>query len=56
MAGILVHGENHFIVRGPLPDRETALALARRWSTIQIGATLPPGLLAELAGRGVIIS
>lgn len=37
--GILVLGDNHFILRGPLPDRETALALARRWSLIQIGST-----------------
>ena len=42
--GILVHGDNHFIVRGPLPDRETALALVRHWTVIQIGATTPPGL------------
>ena len=42
--GILVHGDNHFIVRGPLPDRETALALARHWSVIQIGTTTPPAL------------
>src|SRR5229473_2778205 len=44
MVGILVHGNNHFIVRGPLPDRATALALVRRWSVIQIGATTPPAL------------
>jgi hypothetical protein len=44
MIGILVHGDNHFIVRGPLPDRETALALARHWSLIQIGQTTPIGL------------
>jgi hypothetical protein len=44
MVGILVHGDNHFIVRGPLPDRETALALVRHWSFIQIGATMPPFL------------
>ena len=44
MVGILVHGDNHFIVRGPLPDRETALALVRHWSLIQIGATTPPAL------------
>jgi hypothetical protein len=25
MVGMLVHGGNHFIVRGPLPDREVAL-------------------------------
>ena len=44
MVGILVHGDNHFIVRGPLPDREVALALVRHWSLIQIGATTPPSL------------
>ena len=44
MVGILVHGDNHFIVRGPLPDRETALALVRHWSLIEIGATTPPAL------------
>jgi hypothetical protein len=44
MVGILVHGDNHFIVRGALPDRETALALVRHWSFIRIGATIPPGL------------
>ncbi len=42
--GILVHGDNHFIVRGPLPDRDAALALVRHWSLIQIGATTPPPL------------
>lgn len=36
--GILVAGDNHFIVRGPLPSPEAALALARRWSMIQIGS------------------
>ena len=44
MAGILVHGDNHFIVRGPLPDREVACALARHWSLIQIGAITPSPL------------
>ncbi len=44
MVGILVHGSNHFIVRGPLPDRETALALARHWSLIQIGGMTPAEL------------
>ena len=44
MVGILVAGDNHFIVRGPLPDREVALALVRHWSVIQIGGTTPPGL------------
>ncbi len=44
MLGILVHGDNHFIVRGPLPDRETALELVRHWSLIQIGAATPAAL------------
>jgi hypothetical protein len=44
MVGILVHGDNHFIVRGPLPSGEDALALCRHWSIIQIGATTPPAL------------
>ena len=44
MVGILVHGDNHFIVRGPLPDRAIALALVRHWSLIQIGAATPPHL------------
>jgi hypothetical protein len=44
MLGILVYGDNHFIVDGPMPDGETALALARHWSVIQIGAATPPGL------------
>jgi hypothetical protein len=38
MVGILVQGDNHFIVRGPLPSRASALSLARHWSIIQIGA------------------
>ena len=44
MVGILVHGDNHFIVRGPLPDREVALVLVRHWSLIQVGAITPPSL------------
>jgi hypothetical protein len=44
MLGILVHGDNHFIVRGPLPDSGTAQALARHWSIIQIGSATPPAL------------
>ncbi len=44
MVGILVMGDNHLIVRGPFPDRETALALARHWSLIQIGRTTPVAL------------
>jgi hypothetical protein len=44
MIGILVCGDNHFIVHGPLPDRAAALALARHWSIIQIGQTTPLSL------------
>jgi hypothetical protein len=44
MIGILVSGDNHFIVEGPLPDRASAAALARHWSIIQIGGTTPPSL------------
>jgi hypothetical protein len=44
MPGILVIGNNHFIVHGPSPDREAALALARHWSLIQIGHKTPTTL------------
>lgn len=45
MVGVLVHGSNHFIVRGPLPDRAEALELVRLWCLIQIGDTpTPPSL------------
>ncbi len=46
MVGILVHGDNHFIVRGPAPDRATAIALARHWSLIEIGRQTPAALSA----------
>jgi hypothetical protein len=36
MVGILVHGNNHFVLSGPVPDDATAVALARHWSIIQI--------------------
>jgi hypothetical protein len=44
MLGILVHGDNHFIVRGPQPDRATARVLVSHWSLIQVGATTPAAL------------
>jgi hypothetical protein len=44
MVGILVMGNNHLILRGPFPNRETALVLARHWSLIQIGQTMPTEL------------
>jgi hypothetical protein len=37
MVGILVHGDNHFILRGPPPDDASAMEMARHWSVIQIG-------------------
>ncbi len=42
MVGILVHGNNHFILSGPVPDDATAVALARHWSIIQIGEAKSP--------------
>jgi hypothetical protein len=44
--GILVHGDNHFIVRGPEPDRATALALVEHWTVIRIGQDTPIHLKA----------
>ena len=44
MVGILVHGNNHFILSGPRPGEASALALARHWSLIQIGAPISQGL------------
>ena len=41
MVGILVHGNNHFIVSGPVPDEASALAMLRRWSIVQIGEEKP---------------
>jgi hypothetical protein len=37
MAGVLAHGNNHFILSGPVPDHATALTFAQHWSIIQIG-------------------
>ena len=37
MVGILVHGNNHFILSGPMPDEAGALGLVRHWSIVQIG-------------------
>jgi hypothetical protein len=42
VVGILVHGNNHLILSGPLPDQATALALVRRWSFVQIGNDSSP--------------
>lgn len=52
MVGILFHGDNHFVVRGPLPDRDAARALIRHWSIIQISS----GARMKLDTRAVIES
>ncbi len=44
MVGILVHGDNHFIVNGPLPSRQQAVELATHWSLIRIGSATPEHL------------
>ena len=44
MLGILVHGDNHFIVRGPKPSPRRVRELIRHWSVIIINATRPPHL------------
>jgi hypothetical protein len=44
MIGILVCGDNHFIVSGPLPHRTAALALARHWTIINIEQATPLSL------------
>jgi hypothetical protein len=42
MVGILVHGGNHFILNGPVPDDASAIEMARHWSIIQIGGEKSP--------------
>ncbi len=37
MVGILAHGNNHYILSGPPPNDEQAVALARYWSVVRIG-------------------
>ena len=44
MVGILVHGNNHFILSGPRPTEVDALALVRHWSVIRIGEAPPQTL------------
>lgn len=34
MVGMLIHGNNHFILSGPLRDEAAALALVRHWSIV----------------------
>src|SRR5262245_1804312 len=44
IVGLLVHGDNHFIVAGPEPDDAIAVRLAHHWSLIRIGSATPPDL------------
>jgi hypothetical protein len=37
MVGILVYGDNHFILSGTAPDEASAVKMARHWSIVQIG-------------------
>jgi hypothetical protein len=37
MVGILVHGNNHFILSGPEPTEAEAIAAARHFSLVKIG-------------------
>src|ERR1700692_287461 len=38
MVGILVNGNNHYILSGPRPAEAEALELARHWGVVRIGA------------------
>lgn len=40
--GILVHGSNHFIVRGPEPSVEEARSLVRQWEFPDVNDLLSP--------------
>jgi hypothetical protein len=46
MVGVLVHGNNHFILGGPPPAEQDALALARHFSLIRIGEPSSPSFRA----------
>lgn len=37
MVGILVHGNNHFILSGPEPAEAEAIAIARHFSLVKVG-------------------
>jgi hypothetical protein len=39
MVGILVYGDNHFIVRGRFPIPGAAVAIVHYWWVMQKGAT-----------------
>lgn len=37
-----MHGDNHFILSGPVPDDASVLAMTRHWSIVQIGGEKSP--------------
>jgi hypothetical protein len=37
MVGILVHGNNHYILSGPQPTEAEALELTHHWGVVRIG-------------------
>lgn len=39
MVGILVYGNNHFILSGPEPTGEEAIQMARQFTVVEIGKT-----------------
>ena len=39
MVGILVHGNNHFILSGPEPTGEEAIRMAREFTLVMVGKT-----------------
>jgi len=44
--GILVFGDNHLLLEGPLPDAAQAVELARFHSVVEIGRATPAALAA----------
>jgi hypothetical protein len=51
MVGILIHGNNHFILSGTLPDDSAALALVRHWSVVQIGEAKSSSLGRQIRSK-----
>ena len=37
-----MHGNNHFILSGPMPEEAAAVELVRHWSVIRIGVRTSP--------------
>jgi hypothetical protein len=57
MVGILVHGNNHYILSGPRPQEAEARALVRYWSVVQIGEVKSRKFAQwDFAGSGGIVA